>query len=109
MSIGATWRNPCSHDLRVDAYDHVQHLELAYFEDQSTGGLMAVLNDDINQLERFLDVGASDVGSNSHHRSGHRRDFLCGGAERGMDGCNTHAYHHLGFIAFSEAAGATLR
>ena len=58
------WRNlaqSMQHDLRVDAYDHVQHLELAYFEDQSTGGLMAVLNDDINQLERFLDVGASDV------------------------------------------------
>ncbi len=58
------WRNlaqSMQHDLRVDAYDHVQHLELAYFEDQSTGGLMAVLNDDINQLERFLDVGANDV------------------------------------------------
>ena len=58
------WRNlaqSMQHDLRVEAYDHVQHLELAYFEDQSTGGLMAVLNDDINQLERFLDIGASDV------------------------------------------------
>ncbi len=58
------WRNlaqSMQHDLRVDAYDHVQRLELAYFEDQSTGGLMAVLNDDINQLERFLDIGASDV------------------------------------------------
>ena len=58
------WRNLAQnmqHDLRVDTYDHVQHLEMAYFEDQSTGGLMAVLNDDINQLERFLDIGASDV------------------------------------------------
>ena len=58
------WRNlaqSMQHDLRVEAYDHVQHLEMAYFEDQSTGGLMAVLNDDINQLERFLDVGASDI------------------------------------------------
>ncbi len=58
------WRNlaqSMQHDLRVEAYDHVQHLELAYFEDQSTGGLMAVLNDDINQLERFLDIGASDI------------------------------------------------
>lgn len=49
------------HDLRVDAYNHVQHLELSYFEDQSTGGLMAILNDDINQLERFLDIGANDI------------------------------------------------
>ena len=58
------WRNlaqSLQHDLRVDAYNHVQHLEMAYFEDQSTGGLMSVLNDDINQLERFLDIGASDV------------------------------------------------
>ena len=58
------WRNlaqSLQHDLRVDAYNHVQRLEMAYFEDQSTGGLMSVLNDDINQLERFLDIGASDV------------------------------------------------
>jgi ATP-binding cassette subfamily B protein len=58
------WRNlaqSMQHDLRIDAYDHVQNLELAYFEDQSTGGLMSVLNDDINQLERFLDIGANDV------------------------------------------------
>jgi len=58
------WRNlaqSMQHDLRIDAYDHIQNLEMGYFEDQSTGGLMSVLNDDINQLERFLDVGANDV------------------------------------------------
>lgn len=58
------WRNMAQtiqHDLRLDAYAHVQDLELAYFEDRSTGGLMSVLNDDINQLERFLDVGANDL------------------------------------------------
>lgn len=58
------WRNLAQvlqHDLRLDSYDHVQKLELAYFEDRSTGGLMAVLNDDINQLERFLDIGANEV------------------------------------------------
>ena len=52
------WRNlaqSLQHDLRLETYDHVQHLELAYFEDSSTGGLMAILNDDVNQLERFLD------------------------------------------------------
>ena len=42
----------------MDAYRHVQRLELAWFEDQSTGGLLAILNDDVNQLERFLDMGA---------------------------------------------------
>ena len=58
------WRNlaqTLQHELRIDAYDHVQHLKLAYFEDRTTGGLMAVLNDDINQLERFLDVGVNDI------------------------------------------------
>ncbi len=58
------WRNLAQvleHELRIDAYAHVQDLELAYYEDRSTGGLMAILNDDINQLERFLDVGANDL------------------------------------------------
>lgn len=58
------WRNlaqALQNDLRLDAYAHVQNLEMAYFEDRSTGGLMAILNDDINQLERFLDVGANDI------------------------------------------------
>jgi len=59
-----TWRNlaqSIEHDMRMDAYRHVQELELAYFEDRSSGGLMAVLNDDVNQLERFLDLGANEV------------------------------------------------
>jgi ATP-binding cassette, subfamily B, bacterial len=58
------WRNlaqTIEHELRVDAYRHVQSLDLAAFEDRSTGGLMAVLNDDINQLERFLDRGADQL------------------------------------------------
>jgi ATP-binding cassette subfamily B protein len=58
------WRNLAQniqHDLRLDAYDHLQNLELDYFEERSTGGLLSILNDDINQLERFLDVGANDI------------------------------------------------
>ena len=58
------WRNlaqDIQHDLRLDAYGHVQNLELAYFEDRSTGTLLSILNDDINQLERFLDVGANEI------------------------------------------------
>lgn len=49
------------HDVRTELYDHVQSLEVAWFEDTTSGGLMAVLNDDINQLERFLDGGASSI------------------------------------------------
>ncbi|MBD2725516.1 ABC transporter ATP-binding protein [Nostoc sp. FACHB-892] len=58
------WRNlgqNIQHDLRLDAYKHLQELELAYFEERSTGGLMSILSDDINQLERFLDGGANDI------------------------------------------------
>jgi ATP-binding cassette, subfamily B, bacterial len=58
------WRNlsqKIQHNLRLDAYGHIQKLELAYFENQSTGNLMAILGDDINQLERFLDVGANEI------------------------------------------------
>ena len=58
------WRNlaqSIQHELRLDAYSHVQDLELAYFEDRSTGTLLSILNDDINQLERFLDVGATEI------------------------------------------------
>ncbi|AVZ30727.1 ABC transporter ATP-binding protein [Nodularia spumigena] len=58
------WRNlgqKIQHNLRLDAYKHLQELELAYFEERSTGGLMSILSDDVNQLERFLDVGANDI------------------------------------------------
>lgn len=49
------------HDLRVDAYTKMQTRELAYFENQRTGNLMSMLNDDINQLERFLNTNLNDI------------------------------------------------
>ncbi len=49
------------HDLRLDVYRHVQRLEMAYFENQRTGNLMSILNDDINQMERFLNGGANQI------------------------------------------------
>lgn len=58
------WRNlaqTIQHEMRVEAYDHVQRLEMGYFEDEDTGELMSVLNDDVNQLERFLDGGANSL------------------------------------------------
>ncbi len=56
------WRNlsqTLQHKLRLDAYGHMQNLDMAWFEDSSTGKLVAILNDDVNQLERFLDGGAN--------------------------------------------------
>lgn len=58
------WRNlaqTLQRELRVDTYNHLQELELAYFEECSTGTLLSILNDDINQLERFLNFGAHDL------------------------------------------------
>ena len=49
------------HRLRMDAYRHVQGLETSFFERRTTGGLMSILGDDVNQLERFLDRGANDL------------------------------------------------
>ena len=58
------WRNlaqTTQHSLRVKAYSHLQKLDLAFFENDSSGRLLTVLNDDINQLERFLDHGANQI------------------------------------------------
>ena len=49
------------HDLRVEAYDHVQHLDLGWHEARPAGATLATLNDDVNQLERFLDIGAPAI------------------------------------------------
>lgn len=57
-----SWRNlsqTLEHEIRTDVYSHVQKLEVGFFDEQRGGGLLSILNDDINQLERFLDVGAS--------------------------------------------------
>jgi ATP-binding cassette subfamily B protein len=58
------WRNlaqTVQHELRLEGYDHLQKLEMAFFEAGSSGRLLAILNDDINQLERFLDHGANEI------------------------------------------------
>jgi len=45
--------------LRVDAYEALQRLDLAFFTRRRTGELMAVLNNDVDQLQSFLDNGLS--------------------------------------------------
>lgn len=58
------WRNlaqKIQHELRIETYAHVQSLDLALFESRTTGGLVSILNDDINQLERFLNDGANNL------------------------------------------------
>lgn len=56
------WRNlgqRLQSDLRQDAYEHAQRLDMSFFEARSSGQLVATMNDDVNQLERFLDGGAN--------------------------------------------------
>ena len=43
-------------DLRNDSYDHLQHLSLSFFANHQTGGMMSILNSDINRLESFLNT-----------------------------------------------------
>lgn len=49
------------HELRIDAYERVQQLDVEWHEQRTAGGTLSVLNDDVNQLERFLDVGAPTI------------------------------------------------
>ena len=54
------WRNlaqAIQHELRLDAYSHMQHLEMAFFEDESTGNLLAILNDDTETETSFTVEG----------------------------------------------------
>ncbi len=58
------WRNLAQisqHELRIKAYAHIQELDMQFFENDNTGRLLSILNDDINQLERFLDHGANQL------------------------------------------------
>ena len=58
------WKNIAQgieNDIRVDAYSHVQNLDLEWYEKQKTGNITAILNDDVNQLERFLNTGFNDI------------------------------------------------
>ena len=61
---GILWRNlaqTVQHELRVDTFSHVQKQGMSWFDERQKGDLMAIMNDDINQLERFLDKGANDL------------------------------------------------
>ncbi len=61
-SVG--WKNIAQgieHHIRIDTYSHVQNLDLEWYEKQKTGNITAILNDDVNQLERFLNGGFNDI------------------------------------------------
>ena len=61
---GILWRNlaqTVQHELRLDTFNQVQKQGMAWFDERQRGDILAILNDDINQLERFLDKGANDL------------------------------------------------
>ncbi|NKC12053.1 MAG: ATP-binding cassette domain-containing protein [Gammaproteobacteria bacterium] len=45
------------HRLRIEAYQHMQCVEMAYFDTSDRGGLVTSLSDDINQLEHVIFAG----------------------------------------------------
>ena len=49
------------HELRLAAYAHLQALPPDFVTDARSGRLMAVLNEDVHQIERFLNTGANDL------------------------------------------------
>lgn len=61
---GILWRNlaqTVQHELRLETFGHVQKQGMGWFDERQKGDILAILNDDINQLERFLDKGANDL------------------------------------------------
>ena len=61
---GILWRNlaqTVQHDMRLETFSHVQKQGMGWFDERQKGDILAILNDDINQLERFLDKGANDL------------------------------------------------
>ncbi len=49
------------HDVRLDVYAKVQRLPQSYFENNRLGNILSILNDDINQLERFLNESFNEI------------------------------------------------
>ena len=43
-------------DLRNRTYDHMQMLPMSFFDDHESGGMMSILNNDVNRLEEFLNM-----------------------------------------------------
>jgi ATP-binding cassette subfamily B protein len=48
------------HDVRTDCYAKMQRLDMPFFDDKQTGEVMAILNNDATNLERFLDDALHD-------------------------------------------------
>jgi ATP-binding cassette subfamily B protein len=63
LSVLLTWAqgvcfslfsNRVQHQVRVDAYDAMQGLDMRFFDDKQTGQVMSILNNDVRNLKSFL-------------------------------------------------------
>ena len=71
---GGTSPRTIEHDLRMDAYaPRAGPRAGAGSRTAARGGLLTILNDDVNQLERFLDVGADEHHPDRRERRLRRR------------------------------------
>lgn len=55
---GWTWMKfsqDIQHAVRVDAYEKIQHLGMDFFENQQTGQILSILNNDVNRLNSILE------------------------------------------------------
>lgn len=108
---GILWRNlaqTVQHELRLETFDHVQKQGMGWFDERQKGDILAILNDDINQLERFLDKGANDFLQVS------TTVLVVGGRVliHFLEGCfvrrSPHTNHHLGIVSLSKKSRAPI-
>lgn len=58
------WRNLAQnveHRLRMETYEHIQSAQMEDIDKTALGQLIATINDDVNQLERFLEDGINQI------------------------------------------------
>ena len=69
-SVVLTWTNGAAlslfsnrlqHRIRVDSYEAMQRLDMAFFDDKQTGQVLAILNDDVRNLRMFLGTTVSSA------------------------------------------------
>ena len=49
------------HELRVKLFEHIQKLDLTFFDTTHVGKIISVVNDDVHQLERFFGRGIMEL------------------------------------------------
>jgi len=50
------------HDLRMDFYDHLQHLHITFFEKRHTGDLVSRVTNDVDDIDDMITHGATVLG-----------------------------------------------